>query len=134
MENEDKSKSTPLSESRHKLIFVGDLAVGKTSIIARIIDNPFNDTYKTSIGLDNCNKTLVHQNKKVRLQIWDTAGQEKFRSLITSYVRNAAIVIIVYDISNRDSYLHLEDWVNYIKSIEKTNIVICGNKNDLDSR
>lgn len=133
LENETNNNKSLPSELRHKLIFVGDSAVGKTSIIARIIDNPFNETYHSTINLDNCTKILIHNNKKIKLQIWDTAGQEKFRSLITSYIRNASIVVIVYDISNRDSYLHLENWVNYINSIENTIIVICGNKIDLES-
>ena len=68
----------------------------------------------------------------MKLQIWDTAGQEKFKSLIPSYVRNAAIVLIVFDVNNPDSFEKVQSWVDFIKNLESCFLVLCGNKIDLE--
>jgi Ras-related protein Rab-6A len=111
---------------------VGDAATGKTSIINRIIDNPFNDTYEVSIGIDFMSKNIRFRGQNIKIQIWDSAGQEKYKGLIPSYVRNSSIVFIVYDISNRSSFDNIPNWISFVKNIEKTTMILCGNKNDLD--
>ena len=130
-ESHEDSVDNSISVTRHKIIFVGDACTGKTSIINRIIDNPFNDTYEVSIGIDFMSKNIRFRGQNIKIQIWDSAGQEKYKGLIPSYVRNSSIVFIVYDISNRDSFNNVENWITFVKNIEKTTLILCGNKVDL---
>ena len=131
-ESYEDSVDNSISVTRHKIIFVGDAATGKTSIINRIIDNPFNDTYEVSIGIDFMSKNIRFRGQNIKIQIWDSAGQEKYKGLIPSYVRNSSIVFIVYDISNRSSFDNIPNWISFVKNIEKTTMILCGNKTDLD--
>ena len=121
-----------ISVTRHKIIFVGDASTGKTSIINRIIDNPFNDTYEVSIGIDFMSKNIKFRGQSIKIQIWDSAGQEKYKGLIPSYIRNSSIVFIVYDVSSRSSFDNIPKWIDFVKNIEKTTMILCGNKIDLD--
>lgn len=120
--------------SRQKIIFTGDVAVGKTSIINALLNSKFSEEYEASIGVDFFSKTLKYKGKQIKLQIWDSAGQEKFRSLIPNYIRGAALVFLVYDITNKNSFDHLPDWNKFINDIENTIIVIIGNKIDLENK
>ena len=132
-DNED-SIDNSVSQTRHKIIFVGDAGVGKTTIISRIMDNPFSDVYEPSIGVDFMSKNIIYHGQKIKLQMWDTAGQEKYKGLIPSYVRNSSIVFVVYDIASKNSFDNIPKWINFIKSIENTSLVLCGNKIDLENR
>ena len=131
-ESNEDSVDNSLSITRHKIIFVGDTCTGKTSIINRIIDNPFNETYEVSIGIDFMSKNIRFRGQNIKIQIWDSAGQEKYKGLIPSYVRNSSIVFIVYDISNRSSFENVPNWISFVQNIEKTTMVLCGNKSDLN--
>jgi len=131
--NED-SVDNSVSVTRHKIIFVGDAGVGKTTIISRIMDNPFNDVYEPSIGVDFMSKNIKFRGQNVKLQMWDTAGQEKYKGLIPSYVRNSSIVFLVYDISTKISFDNIPKWINFIRTIENATLVLCGNKIDLPNR
>ena len=131
-ESHEDSVDNSISVTRHKIIFIGDANTGKTSIINRIIDNPFNETYEVSIGIDFMSKNIRFRGQNIKIQIWDSAGQEKYKGLIPSYVRNSSIVFIVYDISNRGSFENVQNWINFVKNIEKTTMVLCGNKIDLN--
>ena len=133
-ESNEDSVDNSISVTRHKIIFVGDAAVGKTSIINRIVDNPFNESYEMSIGVDFMSKNLRYHGQNIKLQIWDSAGQEKYKGLIPSYVRNSSIVFVVYDISSKNSFNNVPSWISFIKSIENTKIILCGNKIDLTTR
>ena len=130
-ESHEDSVDNSISVTRHKVIFVGDACTGKTSIINRIIDNPFNDTYEVSIGIDFMSKNIRFRGQNIKIQIWDSAGQEKYKGLIPSYVRNSSIVFIVYDVSNRSSFDNVSNWISFVKNIEKTTMILCGNKIDL---
>ena len=130
--NEDSMESN--SVTRYKIIFVGDAGVGKTTIISRIMDNPFNEVYEPSIGVDFMSKNIKFRDQSIKLQIWDTAGQEKYKGLIPSYVRNSSIVFLVYDVSVKASFDNIPKWINFIKTIENTTLVLCGNKIDLENR
>jgi Ras-related protein Rab-6A len=134
MAEDEDSIENSTSSARHKIIFIGDAGVGKTTIISRIMDNPFIEECEPSIGVDFMSKTLKYNGQNVKLQIWDTAGQEKYKGLIPSYVRNSSIVFVVYDISGKTSFDNIPKWINFIKSIENTTIVLCGNKIDLENR
>jgi len=131
-ESHEDSVDNSISVTRHKVIFVGDAGTGKTSIINRIIDNPFNETYEVSIGIDFMSKNIRFRGQNIKIQIWDSAGQEKYKGLIPSYVRNSSIVFIVYDISNRTSFDNVANWISFVQNIEKTTIILCGNKSDLN--
>ena len=128
----EDSVDNSISVTRHKVIFIGDANTGKTSIINRIIDNPFNDTYEVSIGIDFMSKNIRFRGQNIKIQIWDSAGQEKYKGLIPSYVRNSSIVFIVYDISRRTSFENVQNWISFVKNIEKTTMILCGNKTDLN--
>ena len=130
-ESHEDSVDNSISVTRHKIIFVGDACTGKTSIINRIIDNPFNDTYEVSIGIDFMSKNIRFRGQNIKIQIWDSAGQEKYKGLIPSYVRNSSIVFIVYDVANHDTFNNVENWISFVKNIEKTTLILCGNKVDL---
>ena len=131
-ESHEDSVDNSISVTRHKVIFIGDANTGKTSIINRIIDNPFNETYEVSIGIDFMSKNIRFRGQNIKIQIWDSAGQEKYKGLIPSYVRNSSIVFIVYDISNRTSFDNVQNWINFVKNIEKTKMILLANKIDLD--
>ena len=130
-ESHEDSVDNSISVTRHKVIFVGDACTGKTSIINRIIDNPFNDTYEVSIGIDFMSKNIRFRGQNIKIQIWDSAGQEKYKGLIPSYVRTSSIVFIVYDVSNRTSFDNISNWISFVRNIEKTTMILCGNKIDL---
>ena len=130
----EDSLDNSFSVIRYKIIFVGDEGVGKTSIINRIFDYPFSEIYEMSIGVDFMSKNLRYHGHNIKLQIWDTAGQEKYKGLIPSYVRDSSIVFVVYDVSSKSSFNNVSSWISFIKSIENTTIILCGNKIDLSTR
>ena len=130
----DSNMDVSYQISRQKIILTGDVAVGKTSIINTLLGNKFTEEYEPSIGVDFFSKTMNYKGKQIKLQIWDSAGQEKFRSLIPNYIRGASLIFLVYDITNQQSFTHLPDWIKFINNIENTNIVIVGNKIDLENK
>lgn len=122
--------------SKYKLVFLGDEAVGKTSIITRFMYDTYEPSYKVTIGIDFVSKTLYLEDRIVRLQLWDTAGQERFRSLVPSYIRDSSCSIVVYDITNRASFLNSEQWIEDVRNERGSDVVIVlvGNKTDLSDR
>ena len=116
---------------RQKIIFVGDSGVGKTTMINRINNEEFKDLNESSVGIDYYSKNIKFGGEELTLQIWDTAGQEKYRGLIPTYARNAVLAFIIYDISSKQSFENLTGWIDYLNSIEKMPMIICGNKIDL---
>ena len=117
--------------TRQKIIFTGDSGVGKTSIINSIMGQKFSPEYEPSIGVDFFSKTIRYKTRLIKLQIWDSAGQEKFRSLIPNYIRGSSLIFLIFDISKLESFQHLSEWINFITNIENGNIIIVGNKIDL---
>lgn len=132
--NDSSNMDVSYQVSRQKIIFTGDVSVGKTSIINALLGQKFNDEYEPSIGVDFFTKTIKYKSKMIKLQIWDSAGQEKFRSLIPNYIRGASLIFLVYDITTKNSFLDLPEWIKFIENIENTNIVILGNKTDLENK
>ncbi|KAG2189153.1 hypothetical protein INT44_004295 [Umbelopsis vinacea] len=128
------SDSSPLR--KFKLVFLGEQSVGKTSLITRFMYDTFDNTYQATIGIDFLSKTMYLEDRTVRLQLWDTAGQERFRSLIPSYIRDSSVCIIVYDITNRNSFMNTSKWIDDVRA-ERGNdviIVLVGNKTDLNDK
>lgn len=122
---------------KHKLVFLGEQSVGKTSIITRFMYDTFDTTYQATIGIDFLSKTMYLEDRTVRLQLWDTAGQERFRSLIPSYIRDSAVALVVYDITNRESFAQVNKWIEDVRAERGSDVIIVlvGNKTDLnDSR
>jgi len=120
-------------ENTIKLLLIGDSAVGKTNFIFRFVDNRFQSTHLTTIGFDFKSKvcTLPTSKKTVKLQIWDTAGQERYMSWNQNLFLKVQGVILMYDISERESFDHLKNWINIIKdTIEDIPIILVGNKVD----
>jgi len=126
-----------------KLIMIGDTGVGKSSLLVRLADDVFTENYLSTIGVDFRFKSAElpdpdNKNKKLKLklQIWDTAGQEKFRSITKAYYRGADGLLIVYDITEKQSFDNVKNWIKEVRSnIDHTiPIIIVGNKSDRDDR
>ena len=116
-----------------KLLLIGDSGVGKSCLLVRFADDIFTDSFISTIGVDFKIRTINVQGKVVKLQIWDTAGQERFRTLTTAYYRSAHGIILVYDVNEKDSFLHLRDWLDEVKryACGGVNKLLVGNKCDL---
>ncbi|XP_029363970.1 ras-related protein Rab-10 isoform X1 [Echeneis naucrates] len=97
-----------------KLLIIGDSNVGKSSLLLRFADNSFSGSYITTIGVDFKIRTVDIEGERVKLQIWDTAGQERFRTITSTYYRNTHGVIIVYDVTNPESFVNVKRWLNEI--------------------
>ena len=131
----ESSMDASYQMNRQKVIFCGDAGVGKTSIINSIMGQKFSDEYEPSIGVDFFSKTVRYKGRLIKLQIWDSAGQEKFKSLIPNYIRGSALIFLIFDISKKITYEHLKDWITFITDIEKGGIIkIVGNKIDLKDK
>ena len=117
----------------YKIILIGDPSVGKSCLTLRATKNEFNNVYTPTIGFEFFNLNLKMKGKNIRLQIWDTCGQEKFRSLITNFYRNSSLAIIVYSIDEENSFRHIDQWLNEIRTQTTPDIKIflIGNKSDL---
>ena len=123
-----------MADNNHKIIFLGDSSVGKTSIINQYFYKSITTEYSATIGLDFLAKSVKVDNKNIRLQIWDTAGQEKFNSLIPSYIRTSTIGVICYDITNRTTFESLDRWLKMVTDLADPVLFIVGNKTDLYER
>jgi len=118
-----------------KIVVIGDMFTGKTSLVHNCNNNYNLNTYETTIGVDFSKKNIKFNNKIYKLFIWDTSGQEKFNSIVYSYFRNISVALIVYDITNRESFVNIEKWLtdlqNHAKNEHLLKIII-GNKIDLE--
>ena len=118
-----------------KVVILGDTCVGKSCFLMRFVNNAVTQNHISTIGVDVRNKTLVTKKGKVNLQIWDTAGQEKFRSLSPSYLRNTDSVILLYDITNQETFDHVTNWMATINQYTTKNLstILVGNKIDMEN-
>lgn len=118
-----------------RLLMVGDSSCGKTSLVLRFDQNVFSTKFVTTIGVDYRDKMVKIEGAPMRLQLWDTAGQERFRSLTSNFFGRADGFVLCYDISNRPSFDHVIGWMRDIKTRAPADcdIVLCGNKSDLES-
>ena len=121
-----------------KIILIGSSSVGKSSILQRYIQKVFNESYSCTIGVDFFMKSLDIGDKSIKMQLWDTAGTEKFRSITTGYYRGANAAFIVFDLTSKQSFECLNEWIeNYYKYSDpnsEKNVVLIGNKCDLVDR
>ena len=117
---------------KYKLIFLGDQGVGKSCILNRFLNDSFTEDYQATIGLDFQSKNIQIENQDIHLLLYDTAGQEKFRSLIPMYTRDANIILLVYDITNRDSFNHLPEWLKDLTNINLDEVILAVVANKID--
>jgi len=122
-----------------KLLMIGDAGVGKSSMLLRFTDDSFDDHIQSTIGVDFKVKHLEAMGKRVKLTVWDTAGQERFRTLTSSYYRGAQGVVMVYDVTRRDSFENLEQWLKEVQLYSPNNgegvvKLLVGNKVDLERK
>ena len=117
-----------------KLIVVGNQGTGKSCILNRFVNETFDENYQATIGLDFQSKNVAIHDQDVRLILYDTAGQEKFRSLIPMYIREAQIILLIYDISDKDSFDSIPKWMQEVLDVKNSEAVfaLIGNKNDLE--
>jgi len=119
-----------------KLLLIGDSGVGKSCLLLRFADDTYTESYISTIGVDFKIRTIEQDSKTVKLQIWDTAGQERFRTITSSYYRGAHGIIIVYDVTDRESFNNVKHWITEIDkyAAEGVNKLLVGNKSDLQSK
>ena len=122
-------------ELSFKIIIIGDSGVGKSCLAIRALKNIFESLYQPTIGFEFMSSYIKIDGKIIKLQIWDTCGQEVYRSLISSFYNNASLAIMVYSINNENSFNNLDFWLNEIrtKANPDINIILIGNKNDLEN-
>lgn len=119
-----------------KYIIIGDTGVGKSCLLLQFTDKRFQQVHDLTIGVEFGARMITIDNKQVKLQIWDTAGQESFRSITRSYYRGAAGALLVYDITRRETFNHLTSWLDDARQHSNSNmtIMLIGNKSDLEHR
>jgi Ras-related protein Rab-1A len=120
----------------YKILIIGDSGVGKSSLMLRYVDETFSDSYVCTIGVDFKIKTLLVGETLVKLQIWDTAGQDRFKAITASYYRGSHGIILVYDVTNPITFTHVETWLEEVNSTTggKVTKLLVGNKCDLDQQ
>ncbi|XP_046575854.1 ras-related protein Rab-27A-like isoform X1 [Haliotis rubra] len=128
-----------------KFLALGDSAVGKTSYLYQYTDNMFNSKFISTVGIDFREKRVVHRgpsvdgsvgrSQRIHLQLWDTAGQERFRSLTTAFFRDAMGFLLLFDLTNEQSFLNIRNWLTQLQThayCENPDVVLLGNKSDLE--
>ena len=118
----------------YKKVKIGDSGVGKSNILSRYVRDEFSIDTKATVGVEFGSKIISINNQQIKMQIWDTAGQEKYKSVSSIYYKGAKGALLVYDISRKETFNNLNRWVNEIKnnSDENINILLIGNKCDLE--
>ena len=119
-----------------KYIIIGDTGVGKSCLLLQFTDKRFTPIHDLTIGVEFGARIVTIEDTQLKLQIWDTAGQESFRSITRSYYRGAAGALLVYDITRKDTFAHLESWLEDARQHSHSNmtIILVGNKADLEHR
>eukprot|EP00828_Plagiopyla_frontata_P014598 TRINITY_DN1909_c0_g4_i1.p1 TRINITY_DN1909_c0_g4~~TRINITY_DN1909_c0_g4_i1.p1 ORF type:complete len:213 (+),score=41.00 TRINITY_DN1909_c0_g4_i1:106-744(+) len=130
------TKREPTYDYLVKLLIIGDSGVGKTNILLRICDNKYVESHLTTIGIDFKIKTIEVDKKKIKMQIWDTAGQDRFKTITQTYYKGAMGIILTYSINDRNSFSHIENWMEQIRSNANENVclMLVANKVDLPNR
>ena len=117
-----------------KIIVLGDPGVGKSCLTSRALKDKFEDKYAPTIGFEFLTYTAIIDSKTIKLEIWDTCGQEMYRSLIANFYRNASLAMMVYSINSKESFSHINTWIKEVKlqSHPDIKIILIGNKSDLE--
>lgn len=93
-----------------KILLVGDACVGKSKLLVKFVDHVFDHTYMSTVGVDFKIRSIQLDNKRVKLQVWDSAGQERFRTITSSYYRGAHAIIVCFDVTSNDSFINVKQW------------------------
>mmetsp|Transcript_86783 Transcript_86783/g.136917 ORF Transcript_86783/g.136917 Transcript_86783/m.136917 type:complete len:212 (+) Transcript_86783:69-704(+) len=119
-----------------KFIIIGDTSVGKSCLLLQFTEKQFRLDHETTIGVEFASRMIALGNKSIKLQVWDTAGLENFQALCASYYRGAIAALLVYDVCNRATFNHMNFWLDQarIHAGPDINVMLVGNKSDLDSR
>ena len=119
-----------------KFIIVGDSSVGKSNILLRFSRNVFDPGHQATLGIEFANKHLLFNNIDYLVQVWDTAGQENFRSVTRAYYKASAVAMVVYDISNEESFQHIQAWIKDCKDLapKTVQLILIRNKSDLEDQ
>ena len=119
-----------------KVILIGDSGVGKTNIMSKYLKNQFMENSKATVGVEFGSKLFNHEGHKIKAQIWDTAGQEKYKAITGAYYKGSKGAFVVYDITRKETFASVERWVNDLKSTSdpKLTIILIGNKNDMEDQ
>ena len=123
-------------EFAFKILLLGDSSVGKTCFLKRYTDSTFQDAYLSTIGFDFKYKFVtLEEGKTVKVQLWDTAGEERFRTIAKSYYKGAHGIVLIYDVTNRKTYDNIRKWMNQIKDDSSSNIsiILVANKIDCEN-
>ena len=117
-----------------KILLLGNSDVGKSSLILRFVDGMWSETFIPTIGVDFKIKSLEINDKLVKMQIWDPAGEERFRTVIASYFKGSHGILLIYDITNKTSFKELDNWLSVIENNASQNVlkILIGNKSDLE--
>ena len=117
-----------------KVLIIGNSCVGKSNILLRFSENVFHESFLPTIGVDFKIKNIQFEDKTVKLHIWDTAGQERFKTITSSYYKGAHGIIVTYDITDRDSFAKVSEWMSEVDKHASENIsrILVGNKRDLE--
>ena len=124
-------------EFLYKILLLGDTQVGKSSFLMRYIDNTFQESYLSTVGLDFKVKNVqLDDGKTYRVQIWDTAGQDRFHAITRNYFKNAHGIILIYDVTLIESFHNVKNWIKQIKEevTDKVSIILAGNKIDMEEK
>ena len=118
-----------------KIVLIGDTSVGKTNMLSRYISNEYNPNSQSTIGVELSTKNYIFDNNEVKVQIWDTAGQEKYRSITSSYYKGAQGCLLVYDITRKETFDNIDKWFSELKNSSNSDItaILIGNKCDLSN-
>lgn len=119
-----------------KFVLVGDSTVGKSALMHRFTEDVFSEQINSTIGIDFKIRTIEINDKKIKLQIWDTAGQERFRTITTAYYRGAHGIIVVYDVTKRQTFDHVPQWFTMVSQFatDSVQLLLVGNKVDLEDQ
>ena len=116
-----------------KVLLIGDSGVGKSALLTRFTDRTFTESYMITIGVDFKIQTIKLDDKIIKLQLWDTAGQERFRTITSAYYRGANGIIIVFDLSDKETFDHVKIWMAEIENYSNdVKLMLIGNKNDIE--
>ena len=137
--NENQQNNNPKEEvqySSYKVLLLGNSYVGKTCILLRFSEDTFNENYDVTIGLNYRIKLMNVENTTVKMQIWDTSGEEKFKAIAKNFYRGAHGVLLVYDICSKNSFIDVKTWIEQIienSGNDEIIMILCGNKSDMEN-
>ncbi len=133
---EEAESNSQKENYEFQVVVVGDSGVGKSNLIKRFINNEFQSHSKATVGVEFLSKNFIINNEIFKINIWDTSGQERYKSITTAYYKGAKGAMIIYDVTNQNSFNNVDKWFNEIKdkAYKNINLIMIGNKTDLEDK